>query len=115
MNKLRSLVRDRRGANMVEYILLVGVVALISIAAFKAFGSKVQDKIKEQGDTVGAINAGSGELAAAFCEPPRTSHLGQVADVACPGAGSCCLIPEFSCCWPRILWRRRWSLRPSRL
>jgi pilus assembly protein Flp/PilA len=58
---LRRILRDTRGANMVEYILLVGVVALISIAAFKMFGGKVQDKIKEQGNSVGQINAGPGQ------------------------------------------------------
>jgi len=60
-NLLRRFIKDTRGANMVEYILLVGVVALISIAAFKFFGSKVQDKIKEQGGTVSQINAGPGQ------------------------------------------------------
>ena len=44
------------GANMVEYILLVGVVALIAIAGFKLFGGKVKDKIQEQGNSVGGIN-----------------------------------------------------------
>ena len=57
---MRNFLRDSRGANMVEYIILVGVVALISIIAFKTFGGKVQDKIKEQGNTVGTINAGQG-------------------------------------------------------
>jgi pilus assembly protein Flp/PilA len=59
-NTFRRFLKDTRGANMVEYILLVGVVALISIAAFKAFGAKVQEKIKAQGDTVGEINSGAG-------------------------------------------------------
>jgi pilus assembly protein Flp/PilA len=59
-NTFRRFLKDTRGANMVEYILLVGVVALISIAAFKAFGTKVQEKIKAQGDTVGEINSGAG-------------------------------------------------------
>ncbi len=53
---LARLRRDVRGANMVEYILLVGVVALIAIAGFKLFGSKVKDKINEQGQSVGGIN-----------------------------------------------------------
>ncbi len=52
----RRLTRDTRGANMVEYILLVGVVALIAIAGFKLFGSKVRSKIDEQGQSVGGIN-----------------------------------------------------------
>jgi pilus assembly protein Flp/PilA len=61
-NTFRRFLKDTRGANLVEYIILVGVVALISIAAFKAFGGKVQEKIKAQGDTVGQVNAGSGQL-----------------------------------------------------
>jgi pilus assembly protein Flp/PilA len=53
---LRELVRDRRGANLVEYIILVGVVALIAIAGFKVFGGKVREKIDEQAGSVGEIN-----------------------------------------------------------
>lgn len=45
---------------MVEYILLIGVVALICIAAFTKFGGKVQEKIREQGITVGGINSSPG-------------------------------------------------------
>lgn len=41
---------------MVEYIILVGVIALIAIAGFKLFGSKVQDKIEQQAGSVGGIN-----------------------------------------------------------
>ncbi len=52
----RRLVADRRGANLVEYIILVGVVALIAIAGFKVFGSKVRGKIDEQAGSVSDIN-----------------------------------------------------------
>ena len=54
--KSRSFVADRRGANMVEYIILVGVVALIAIAGFKIFGGKVREKIDQQAGSVGGIN-----------------------------------------------------------
>ena len=54
--KSRSFVSDRRGANMVEYIILVGVVALIAIAGFKIFGGKVREKIDQQAGSVGGIN-----------------------------------------------------------
>jgi len=54
------IVRNTHGANMVEYILLIGVVALICIAAFTKFGGKVQEKIREQGITVGGINSSPG-------------------------------------------------------
>lgn len=52
----RSLVRDERGANLVEYIILVGVIALIAIAGFKIFGGSVRKKIDEQAGSVNDIN-----------------------------------------------------------
>jgi pilus assembly protein Flp/PilA len=53
---MNKLIRDKKGANLVEYIILVGVIALIAIAGFKMFGGKVQDKIQEQAGSVGGIN-----------------------------------------------------------
>jgi Flp pilus assembly pilin Flp len=50
-----ALLRDTRGANMVEYMIIVGVVALLAIAAFTTFGSNVQSKIKDEGTAVTAI------------------------------------------------------------
>lgn len=61
MNHCRSFVRDRRGANMVEYIILVGIVALFAIGAFKMFGGKVVDRVKTQSATVGDINGAEGQ------------------------------------------------------
>lgn len=52
----RNFLKDTRGANLVEYIILVGVVALIALAGYKFFGNKVTDKINEQGNSVGSIN-----------------------------------------------------------
>ena len=61
MNKLsliaaNKFVRDTKGANLVEYIILVGVIALIAIAGFKMFGTKVQEKVEQQAGSVGGIN-----------------------------------------------------------
>lgn len=53
---LSAILADRRGANLVEYIILVGVIALIAIAGFKIFGGKVWDKATKQGESVGNIN-----------------------------------------------------------
>ena len=50
-------IKDTRGANMVEYIILVGVVAILAMAGFKVFGGAVNDKINAQGGTVGGIQA----------------------------------------------------------
>jgi pilus assembly protein Flp/PilA len=52
---LRSLLRDCRGANMVEYMIIVGVIALCALAAFETFGDKVKKKIEEEGGKVAGI------------------------------------------------------------
>ena len=52
---LRKLVKDTRGANLVEYIILVGVVALIALAGYRVFGTTVQAKITTQSGQVGGI------------------------------------------------------------
>ena len=51
-SSVRNFLRATRGANMVEYIILVGVVALLAVVGFKAFGGSVSDTIKQQGTTV---------------------------------------------------------------
>ncbi len=74
MNKLAAIkrfIKDDRGANLVEYIILVGLVALITIAAFQKFGTTVSAKVKAQTSTVDAVNAGSGQLGFALVRGPR--------------------------------------------
>jgi pilus assembly protein Flp/PilA len=48
----RDFLKDTRGANLVEYIILVGVVALLALAGFRIFGTNVDAKIKSQGTDV---------------------------------------------------------------
>ena len=55
--RLRTLARDARGAGMIEYIIIVGVVALGAQTAFRAFGRSVSDKVKQQGDAVASIDS----------------------------------------------------------
>jgi Flp pilus assembly pilin Flp len=43
-----SLIRDQRGANLVEYIIVLGFVALLAMAAFSKFGQGVEKKVGEQ-------------------------------------------------------------------
>lgn len=52
---LLGLIRDQRGAGMTEYIILVGVIALLAIAAFKVFGGSVSSKATEQAGKVDDI------------------------------------------------------------
>ncbi len=51
----RNFLKDTRGANLVEYIILVGVVALIALAGFKLFGKSVNEKVKDQSGKVDGI------------------------------------------------------------
>jgi len=55
--RINKFLKDTRGANMVEYIILVGVVAILAMAGFKLFGGQVQAKIQAQGNTVGSVQA----------------------------------------------------------
>jgi Flp pilus assembly pilin Flp len=56
-NRLQStrLFRSTRGAGFVEYIILVGLVALFCIVAYRAFGTAVTNKVNQQGTAVGGI------------------------------------------------------------
>lgn len=52
-----SIVQDQRGAGFTEYLILVGLIAIICIAAFGDFGDAIssktsdfQGKVEELGD-----------------------------------------------------------------
>lgn len=51
-SSVRNFLRATRGANMVEYIILVGIVALLAIGGFGFFGDQVKAKVHKQGETV---------------------------------------------------------------
>jgi len=55
MQKINKLLHNSRGANLVEYIILVGVIALIALAGFKIFGKNVDQKIQDQAGKVSGI------------------------------------------------------------
>jgi pilus assembly protein Flp/PilA len=55
-HRISSFVRDQRGANLVEYIIVLGFVALLAIAAFSKFGTKLTGKVTEQTEALGKIN-----------------------------------------------------------
>lgn len=55
---IQSLKTDTRGASFMEYVVLVGLIAIVCIAAYQAFGSAIGDKVQEFGDTVSGIPGG---------------------------------------------------------
>src|SRR5262245_23421435 len=59
---------DARGANLVEYIIIVGVVALVALVGMRAFGGEVGTKIR----CLAASIAGNG----ASCSGATASNTG---------------------------------------
>ncbi|HMI83529.1 MAG TPA: hypothetical protein VK550_05510 [Polyangiaceae bacterium] len=55
MNQLKRILKDTRGTEFVEYMIICGVVALLAITAFTTFGKDVQNKIQEEGGKVTGI------------------------------------------------------------
>jgi Flp pilus assembly pilin Flp len=51
----KRLLRDQRGAGLVEYAMLAGLVAIASFAAFRAFGTSVTAAVTGQTATIGSI------------------------------------------------------------
>ena len=52
LDSQRDLWRDRRGAQLVEYLLIVGLVSLLVMAGARAFGMTVSDKAQAHGRAV---------------------------------------------------------------
>ena len=57
--RIHDLLHDERG-NLLEYLIVIGLVALIAIGAFTTFGDKVSAKVKAQSTTVGNVNDSAG-------------------------------------------------------
>ena len=47
---------DERGASLVEYALLVALIAMVCIGAVTFFGTSTGDSISRAGNSVGAAN-----------------------------------------------------------
>ena len=51
---IRTRVKDERGASLVEYALLVALIAVVCIIAVTTLGSNAADKFTEVGNSIGA-------------------------------------------------------------
>ena len=75
------LLHDRRGANLVEYLILVGLVALLALGGYRAFGSSVSAKSEAQAACVadfGGCQGAEGERIL----PTRSEIVDQASDAA---------------------------------
>jgi len=55
-----ALATDTRGAGLVEYMMVVGLVALVGIGGFRAFGSAALAKVNDQADCVATFSCETG-------------------------------------------------------
>jgi Flp pilus assembly pilin Flp len=51
-SSLRRFIRDERGAGLVEYILLAGLIAIAAIVAFRGFEGRVSSTVTKQGEKI---------------------------------------------------------------
>jgi Flp pilus assembly pilin Flp len=52
LNRIRSLARDQRGATMVEYIVIVALILLVALQAWKNLGTNVNTKTQSAADAL---------------------------------------------------------------
>ena len=57
INRLRALVRDDRGQDLIEYALLAGLISLASVLAITALGTAIQGKFTQVGGAVTAAGS----------------------------------------------------------
>jgi pilus assembly protein Flp/PilA len=50
---LNHWVRDEEGASLVEYVLLVALIAVVCIAAVTLLGTNAKGKFQQTADTIG--------------------------------------------------------------
>jgi Flp pilus assembly pilin Flp len=46
--QIQQLIQDKEGANLVEYIILLALIAIVVIAAVRTFGESVKGKFEEK-------------------------------------------------------------------
>lgn len=54
---IKSFLKDRRGATTTEYAILMGLLALVVLAAVKVLGTNLKNKIQSQADQVTKIGS----------------------------------------------------------
>jgi Flp pilus assembly pilin Flp len=57
---LANLQEDQRGASFVEYVIVVGLVAIIAIVAFQNFGQAIVTKLTEETTAVTGLQISGG-------------------------------------------------------
>jgi len=58
MSKLVKFLREEEGASLVEYALLVALIALLCLAALTAMGGSIRDAFQAIADAIGGALGG---------------------------------------------------------
>lgn len=58
MQTVTKKLKDTRGATMVEYALIVALIAVASISALTSFSGKVNSKFETVGNTISTAGTG---------------------------------------------------------
>jgi Flp pilus assembly pilin Flp len=68
-SRLDMLRADQSGASFVEYVIVVGLVAIISIVAFQNFGQAIVTKLGEETTAVTGLQISGGAAGAPAAGP----------------------------------------------
>ncbi|MDH5492198.1 MAG: hypothetical protein OEY14_09605 [Myxococcales bacterium] len=58
INKFKQLVRDEKGLSTVEYIIILILIAIIGIVAWRSFGQTVQQQVEGATTDIGSLRDG---------------------------------------------------------
>lgn len=90
MRPRSALLRDTRGANVAEYILLVGLVAVVAIAGYRIFGRSVDGKATAHAacvETLSCSGNGDADVAVGDDIGSRTDAIDRAIDGDGDGGG----------------------------
>lgn len=78
----RRLLRDTRGLTSVEYVVILCLIAIVGIIAWRSFGETVRAKVDGSSRTLATLGGGGGGTTVAGVAIPGRPTLGDVAGAA---------------------------------
>lgn len=57
MKIFKKLIKNEKGATAIEYALIIALVAVICLSAYKALGEKIKEQITKIGDEINNSNS----------------------------------------------------------
>lgn len=56
---VRELLADERGLTTVEYVIILALIAIVGIAAWRNFGNAIQNRVGQQMNSINSLPQGS--------------------------------------------------------